>query len=169
MPLAHPDLQALRTLLVLRQRRFSANWSRALILGTLLFATLNSPRAQDAGVLPTGKPNPPYPGESEITFQWSYSCPSDKACTFRCLGSGGADHLTRLDIYLGTLPVNGDQQHRAPAIFYDFSSRGFLHGNGFSIGTGINTLSCQVNGMTLDYSGPPLKKSKPGFYGAKTE
>ena len=27
--------------------------------------------------------------------------------------------------------------------------------NGFSISTGLNTLSCQVNGLTLDYSGPP--------------
>ena len=60
MPLAHSDLQTLRTPLVHRQRRFSANWSRALILGTLLFGTLNSPRAQDTGPLPTGKPNPPY-------------------------------------------------------------------------------------------------------------
>ena len=41
----------------------TTNWSRALILGTLLFATLNSPRAQDPGALPAGKPNPPYPGE----------------------------------------------------------------------------------------------------------
>ena len=47
MPSVHPDLQTLRTPLVPRQRRFSANWSRALILGTLLLATLNSSRAQD--------------------------------------------------------------------------------------------------------------------------
>ena len=52
MPLAHPDLQTLRTPLVPRQRKFSANWSRALILGTLLFATLNSSWAQDTGALP---------------------------------------------------------------------------------------------------------------------
>jgi hypothetical protein len=160
MPLAHPDLRALRPPLVPRERRLSDSWSRVVIIGTLLFATLNSSRAQDAGALPTGKPNPPYPGEAEITFQWNYSCPSNKACTFRCLGAGGADHLTRLDIYLGTLPVNGDQQQRAPAIFYDFSSREFPHSNGFAISTGINALSCQVNGMTLDYSGPP--KSSPG-------
>jgi len=160
MPLAHPDLLTSRSPLVPRQRRSSANWSRALILGTLLFTTLNSPRAQDAGASPTGKPNSPYPGDAEITFQWNYSCPSTNACTFRCLGVGGADHLNRLDIYLGTLPVNGDQQQRAPAIFYDFSSRGFPHGNGFAISTGMSTLSCQVSGMTLDYSGPP--KSNPG-------
>ena len=148
-----------RSPLVPWQRRFSANWSRALILGILLFATLNSPRAQDASALPAGKPNSPYPGDAEITFQWNYSCPSNNACTFRCLGSGGADHLTHLDIYLGTLPVNGDQQQRAPAIFYDFSSRGFPHGNGFAISTGMSTLSCQVSGMTLDYSGPPKSVS----------
>ena len=155
MPLARPDLQTSRAPLVPRERKFSDSWSCALILGTLLFANLNSSRAQDADALPTGKSNPAYPGEAEITFQWSYSCPSNKACTFRCLGAGGAEHLTRLDIYLGTLPVNSNQQQRAPAIFYDFSSREFPHSNGFAISTGINALSCQVSGMTLDYSGPP--------------
>lgn len=161
MPLAYPDLRTLSIPLIPRRRRFSTNWSRALILGTLLFATLNSSRAQDAGgALPTGKPNLPYPDDSQITFQWNYSCTRDRACTFRCPGGGGADHLIRLDIYLGTLPSNGDQ--RLPAIFYDFSSRDFLHGNGFSISTGIGMLSCQVSGMTLDYSGPPPKKSPNG-------
>jgi hypothetical protein len=156
MPLAHSDLQTFRTPVVPRQRRFSANRSRALVLGTLLFATLNSARAQETGALPAGKPNPPYPGESEITFQWNYVCPIEKPCTFTCRGAGGgggSDHVTRLDIYLGTLPFNGDE--RAGAIFYDFSSREFPHSAGFAISTGINSLSCQINGMTLDYSGPP--------------
>ena len=174
MPSVHPDLQTLRTPLVPRQRRFSANWSRALILGTLLLATLNSSRAQDTGA-PTGKANPPYPGESEITFQWNYSCPSDRPCTFTCRGAGGgggSDHVTRLDIYLGTLPLSGDQP-RAAAIFYDFSSREFPHSAGFAISTGINSLSCQINGMNLDYSGPardtiapPWKKSNAPAVGA---
>ena len=157
MPLAHSDLQTLRIPLVSRQRRSFANWSRALILGTLLFATLNSPRAQDTGAVPAGKPNPPYPGESEITFQWNYVCPIEKPCTFNCRGAGGgggSDHVTRLDIYLGTLPLSADQP-RAAAIFYDFSSREFPHSAGFAISTGINSLSCQINGMNLDYSGPP--------------
>jgi hypothetical protein len=170
MPFAHSDLKTLRTPLVRRQRMFSANWSRALILGTLLFATLNSPRAQDTDALPSGKPNPLYPSDSEITFQWDYACPSDKPCTFTCRGAGGAsgaDHVTRLDIYLGTLPLNADQQQRAAAIFYDFSSREFAHSAGFAISTGINSLACQINGMILNYSGPP-KKSKPE-YGAKLE
>jgi hypothetical protein len=42
MSLAHCDPQTFRTPLALRQRKFSANWSRALVLGTLAFATLNS-------------------------------------------------------------------------------------------------------------------------------
>ncbi len=156
MPLAHSDLQTLTSPLVVRQRRFSANWSRALLLGTLLFATLNSPRAQDTGALPTVKTNPAYPAESEITFQWNYVCPIDRPCTFVCRGAGGgggSDHVTRLDIYLGTLPLSADQP-RAAAIFYDFSSREFPHSAGFAISTGINSLSCQINGMNLVYSGP---------------
>ena len=31
----------------------------------------------------------------------------------------------------------------------------FPRGNGFSISTGIGVLGCQVNGMKLEYSGPP--------------
>jgi hypothetical protein len=164
MPLAHPGLQTLRTPLVLRQRKFSANWSGALVLGTLLFATLNPSWAQDTGVVTTAKPNPLYPDEAQITFQWNYACPENRPCTFVCRGAGGgggSDHVTRLDIYLGTLPLNGVQQERAAAIFYDFSSREFPHSSGFAISTGINSLSCQVNGMILNHSGPPAKKSKP--------
>ena len=49
MPLVHVDPQPLRTGLVSAPRMFSALGSRALILGTLLFATLNSSWAQDPG------------------------------------------------------------------------------------------------------------------------
>jgi hypothetical protein len=144
--------------------RFSGSCSGALIFGALLFATLNSSWAQDANELVVGKPNPLYPDEAQITFQWNYECPSNRPCTFVCRGAGGgggSDHVTRLDIYLGTLPLNGVQQERAAAIFYDFSSREFPHSAGFAISTGINSLSCQVNGLNLKYSGPPPKKSEP--------
>jgi hypothetical protein len=157
MPLVHRLLQ------IPTER--TTKLSRAIILGTLLFATLNSSWAQDAGVVATGKPNPLYPDDAEITFQWNYACPANRPCTFVCRGAGGgggSDHVTRLDIYLGTLPLNGVQQERAAAIFYDFSSREFPHSSGFAISTGINSLSCQVNGMILNHSGPPAKKSKPG-------
>ena len=165
MPLAHPGLRLSRTPLLPMpgQRMSSVNWSGALVLGTLLFATLNPSWAQDTGAV-TSKPNPLYPDQAEITFQWNYECPINRPCTFVCRGAGGgggSDHVTRLDIYLGTLPLNGIQQERAAAIFYDFSSREFPHSAGFSISTGINSLSCQVNGMILKYSGPPAKKSKP--------
>jgi hypothetical protein len=160
MALAHLDLQTWRW-----RQKLSANGLVALVLGTLLFATLNSSLAQDTGALsPSGKPNPLYPEEAQITFQWNYECPINQPCTFVCRGAGGAggsDHVIRLDIYLGTLPLNGVQQERAAAIFYDFSSREFPHSAGFAISTGINSLSCQVNGLMLKYSGPPPKKSKP--------
>ena len=160
MPLVHPRLQTWRSSLVPSQR--TADLSRAIILGTLLFATpLNSSLAQDKGALPSGKPNPLYPDEAEITFQWNYECPTDRPCTFVCRGAGGAggsDHVIRLDIYLGTLPLNGVQQERAAAIFYDFSSREFPHSAGFAISTGINSLSCQVNGLNLKYSGRAPEK-----------
>jgi hypothetical protein len=148
MRLAHPG-------------KFSANWPRALIVGTSLFVTLNSSWAQ--GVV-TSKPNPLYPDEALISFVWNYACPENRPCTFACRGAGGgggSDHVTRLDIYLGTLPLNGVEQERASAIFYYFSSREFPQSSGFAISTGINSLSCQVNGMILNHSGPPAKKSEP--------
>ncbi len=125
--------------------------SRALILGTALLVSVNPSSAQVTG--PTDKPNPPYPGESRIAFEWNYSCPSSKGCSFICAGGGVAYHVTKLDVYLGTLPVGADQ--RVPAIFYNFSTLEFPRANGFSISTGVGTISCQVNGMSLDYSGPP--------------
>jgi hypothetical protein len=98
---------------------------------------------------------PPYPGGSDITFQWDYSCPGGRACSFTCPGAGNASGVTKLTIYLGTVPL-GATEH-APALFYEFSTRNIPRGNGFSITTAITTLSCQVNGMTLDYSGPPQR------------
>ena len=156
MVLAHFNLRTGRW-----RRKVSAG---AVVLGTLLFVAPNSSFAEDTSASPSGKPNPLYPDEAQITFQWSYECPVNKPCTFVCRGAGGAggsDHVIRLDIYLGTLPLNGVQQERAAAIFYDFSSREFPHSAGFAISTGINSLSCQVNGLVLKYSGPPPKKSKP--------
>jgi hypothetical protein len=43
----------------------------------------------------------------------------------------------------------------APGLFYEFSTLVIPRANGFTIGAGLGTLSCQVNGMTLDYSGAP--------------
>lgn len=105
-------------------------------------------RAQDGK--PTGGPR--YPGGSQISFKWDYSCPTGKDCSFSC-GSGGASHVTKLSIYLGTMPL-GSTEHAA-AVFYDFATMEVPRANGFSINTGISSISCQVNGMELDYSGPP--------------
>jgi hypothetical protein len=124
---------------------------RALILGILFSGVLmNSSWAQNKnGPDASG---PPYPGGSKITFQWDYSCTSGRNCSFTC-GTGGAGHVTTLSIYLGTMPLGADRENSA--VIYEFSTRELPQGSGFSVSTGINTLSCQVNGLTLDYSGPP--------------
>ena len=174
--------------------------SRTLLLGTLFVGLLmNSAWAQN-NEPPTGRP--PYPGGSEITFQWNYSCPSGQNCSFTCAapsrggasgasgagaasgtggmsgaggmgeasgvsaasgmggaggasGASGASHTTKLAIYLGTIPV-GNQ--KAKALLYEFSTREIPRGNGFIISAGLSTTSCQVNGLTLDYSGPPTER-----------
>ena len=132
--------------------------SRALFLGTLLFVGpfLSMSLAAQDKTEPTG---PSFPGSSsETTFQWDYSCPDGTLCSFTCPGGGGATHLTKLRMYLGTIPVGSSQ--KAPALFYDFSTREIPRANGFSIQLGLGTLSCQINGMTLDNSGPPTNPTQ---------
>ena len=61
-------------------------------------------------------------------------------------------HFTKLTIQLRRLEVGNE----APlALFYDYSTMEVPYGNGFSINSGLGTLSCQVSGMKLDYFGPP--------------
>ena len=91
-------------------------------------------------------------GASEVSFEWQYSCTGGKACSFTCPGSGGASNVTKLTLQLGSIPLGSGQ--RAFGVFYKFSTAQIPRANGFSLTTGISTLSCQVNGMDLDYSGP---------------
>lgn len=130
--------------------------SRGLLLrtiATLLFASpfLSVSWAQDKAQPPTSAP--PNLSGADITSQLSYSCPSNTACSFNCPGGvgGGADHVTKLTIYLGTMSFGNDQN--APALFYDFSTRERPNSSGFSITAGLSSLSCQFNGLKLDYVG----------------
>jgi hypothetical protein len=58
----------------------------------------------------------------------------------------------KLNMYLGSIPV-GKTEH-ATGVFYEFSTMHVPQGNGFAVTTGLSTLSCQVQGMKLDFSGP---------------
>jgi hypothetical protein len=93
-----------------------------------------------------------YPGGSEITYQWDYSCPNGADCSFTC-GTGGANHVAKLVIYLGAMPIGTDRKN--PTLLYEFTTRELRRGSGFSVNAGLSTLQCQVNGLTIDYSGPP--------------
>jgi hypothetical protein len=121
---------------------------------TLLLALAPVLHAQDEK---RSKTDPQYPGGSEIAFEWQYSCPTGRGCSFNCPGSGGGSNVTKLAIHLGTIPLRGTE--RAFGIFYEFSTMEIPRANGFSLTTGISTLSCQMNGMNLDYSGPPKERS----------
>jgi hypothetical protein len=125
------------------------------LLPALLIAgnLLNQASAQEAKT-PTG---PRYPDGSNVTFEWNYSCANNRPCSFSCPGSGGASHVSKLTIYLGTVSVGTLKQ--VPALLYNFSTTELLPGDGFIFSAGLSTLSCQINGMTLDYSGP-AKSSK---------
>jgi hypothetical protein len=65
----------------------------------------------------------------------------------------GANHVTKLTIYLGKLPLG--KNLNSPVLFYEFSTRERPNSSGFSINAGLSAMSCQVNGLALDYSGPP--------------
>jgi hypothetical protein len=95
---------------------------------------------------------PPFPFTKSI-FRWDYSCPTGINCSFDCPGVNAAmDPSSKLRLYLGAVSIDGGQT--VPAIFYEFSARGVPNASGFSIGSGLTTLSCRILGMTLDYSGP---------------
>lgn len=100
-----------------------------------------------------------HPSGLEVAFEWRYSCPSGKGCSFSCPGSGGASNVTKLSVYLGTIPI-GSTEHSG-GVYYEFSSMQIPRGNGFALTTGIGRLSCQVSGMNLDYSGSPKKNESP--------
>ena len=119
------------------------------------------------------------PGDQEL--EWIYSCPTSKGCAFTCptgaaaataatgqattatgrvMGTTGgtmaATHVTKLTIQLRRLLLGNEQ---AQAMFYNYSTMEVPSGSGFAINSGLGTLSCQVNGMTLDYFGPPKSQA----------
>jgi hypothetical protein len=96
----------------------------------------------------------PYPAESDITFQWTYSCPTSQ-CAFSCPGTGRAKQVTKLTIVMGRMRIGNSDDHNPIALFYEYSTKDIPRGNGFSINGGLGRLACQVSGMRLDYSGPP--------------
>ena len=63
-------------------------------------------------------------------------------------GSGGANNVTKLSIFLGSVSIG--KNANSAGIFYEFTSTQTLRGSGFAVTTGIGTLACQVQGMTLD-------------------
>jgi hypothetical protein len=66
-----------------------------------------------------------------------------------------ADRVKALTIYLGTIPVGSYE--RNSVIFYFYSTETIPYSDGFRINGGpASTLSCDVSGMKLDYSGPPI-------------
>jgi hypothetical protein len=129
----------------------------ALICATLLSTGQFARLAWAEDILPEAVPSRPnliYPEGSEITFQWIYHCPNGGHCVFSCGPS--SVNVTDLTIYLGSAPI-GDNQ-KALAIFYFYSTPTILRNNGFRISTGPTaSFYCDVNGMILDYSGPPKK------------
>jgi hypothetical protein len=123
--------------------------------GALLFGGpwAGSVRAQDAKHGEVGS----HPDGAEVAFEWQYSCPNARGCSFNCSGSGGASGVTKLALRLMSIPLG---TKKVAGIFYEFSTLEIPRANGFNITTGLSTVACQVNGMTLDHSGAP-KQNEP--------
>jgi hypothetical protein len=132
-----------------RMHRVSKSF-HALVLGWILL--VGGPLVQSLNAQEGKQPEEGPLGASQVAFEWQYSCTGGKACSFSCPGSGGASSVTKLTLQLGSIPLGGNQ--KAFGVFYKFSTLQIPRANGFSLTTGISTLSCQVNGMDLDYSGP---------------
>lgn len=94
-----------------------------------------------------GNKAPIYPKGFESTLEWQYTCPDGKGCSFNCPGSGGANNVTKLSIYLGYVKIG--KIENAAGVFYDFTSTQTPRGSGFAVTAGLGTLACQVQGMTL--------------------
>jgi hypothetical protein len=109
--------------------------------------------AQEAAVESPVPPNFRFPVGADITFQWNYTCRGgNKPCVFSC---GTADRVKAVTIYLGTIPVGS--YARNSVIFYFYSTATIPYSDGFRINGGpASNLRCDVSGMTLDYSGPPI-------------
>jgi hypothetical protein len=129
---------------------------RALILGTLFAGVFINPSWAQNNKGPNAS-GPASFGGAKITYEWDYSCPNGTECSFTC-GTGGASHVTKLGIYLGTMPVSADQKNAT--LVYEFTTRELRRGSGFSVNTGLSTLQCQVDGLTVDYSGPPREGAR---------
>jgi hypothetical protein len=129
---------------------------RTLVIGTLFAAVFVNPAMAQDKIAPSA-PGPACAGGADITYQWDYSCPSSGGeCSFTC-GSGGASHVTKLSISVGSMPIGTDQNNST--FFYEFSTREGRRGSGFSVNAGLSTLQCQVNGWTVDYSGPAVRRT----------
>jgi hypothetical protein len=98
-----------------------------------------------------------HPVGFEVAYEWQYSCPDGRGCSFTCPGSGGATNVTKLSMYLGSIPI-ARIEHSA-GVFYEFSTMHVPQGNGFAITTGISTISCQVQGE-LDGRGQRIRRQR---------
>ena len=84
---------------------FKINWevgmSRALILGAVLFAGLlmNSSWAQNKGQPQAS--GPPYPGTSEMSFQWRLFLPKRHKLFIHLPGRGRSKPCNEIDYLLG--------------------------------------------------------------------
>src|SRR6476620_122107 len=71
-----------------------------------------------------------YPKGFEVTIEWQYSCADGKGCSFNCPGSGGANNVTKLSIFLGSVPIGKNE--KSAGIFYEFTSTQTRRGSGFA-------------------------------------
>jgi len=101
-------------------------------------------------------PNKSFPTTFKPSFQWNYVCPRETpsaGCSLRCLPSVSISSVLTAQVWLGTNDLGTES---IPTVYYHFiyhNGKVRLTGSGFAHST--RTLSCQVVGLRVSYSGPP--------------
>jgi hypothetical protein len=101
-------------------------------------------------------PNQLFPSTFKPSFQWNYVCPRENAaagCSLACPPNAAIGSVVAAQIWLGTNDVGNPSIPATYYYFVYFNGREKLVGAGFVHST--RTLSCQVVGLKVSYSGPP--------------
>jgi hypothetical protein len=130
-----------------------AGWSAPSALAQDRTAT--NPSAKESTVLLPEPPNQPFPSTFHPIFQWNYVCQRQNAagCSLACPPNAAISSVAAAQVWLGTTELGNVS---AQAIYYYLS---FFNGREMMAGAGLvhsnRTLSCQVIGLKVGYSGPP--------------
>jgi hypothetical protein len=114
-----------------------------------------NPRARENTVPLPEPPNQPFPSTFRPVFQWNYVCQRENAagCSLACPPNAAISSVAAAQVWLGTSDLGNVSSQ---AIYYYIT---YFNGREMMVGAGLvhstRSLSCQVIGLKVGYSGPP--------------